>query len=308
MDFDLNADQRRLLDSVDKIIDSVGGVDRAQAISRRCEYDGALDTALSEQLDMSSTRLLERALVAETLAQRGTATTFGMRAILGSEIELPPGAIAITDYARSGPVRFLNDSASLVLLDGANARVVPGDTFASVPVQSSYGFPYGQFDRSDTDRTVQTGNGNRIRSLWRLAVAAEISGNAAMAIAATAEHLRSRNQFGKPLAQLQALRHRLADACVTAEAIRWMVRETSFFGDVRGFDLTAAYAADRAGGIVPDLVQMCGARSFTKEFGLQVYAMRMTALRLELGAEDVLANAVLAHQWEARWQSRLEQH
>jgi hypothetical protein len=41
---------------------------------------------------------------------------------------------------------------------------------------------------------------------------------------------------------------------------------------------------------------MCGARSFTLEFGLHVFAMRLDGLRLELGGRDRLAGQVLLHE------------
>ncbi len=295
MDFDLNPQQRALLDSVDDSIAATGGALRAHDVSRHGKYDAALDTALEERVDLSGAGVLERALVAEHLAQRGTATTFGLRAVLGCVLDLPPGPVAILDRARKGPVRFATVASSLVLLDDGDVCVsqVGRDAFAAVP--SSYGFPYGRVDRHSVAHGHRVGDGDRVRSLWRLVNAAEISGNAATAISVTAEHLRARRQFGQPLARFQALRHRIADAAVTAEATRWMVREAAFVGESRGFDLAASYAAEGAAVLVPELVQMCGARSFTIGFELQAYVMRLAGLRLELGGDDNLAKAVLAH-------------
>lgn len=295
MDFDLTARQARLLDSIDSTIDATGGVARAQELSRYGKYDSELDSALQETIDLSSAGLIERVLIAERLAERGTSTTFGLRALLASELQVPPGPVAITDTFRNGPVRFADVASTVLLIDGEDVFLSQPDTTSIPKIESSYGYPYGQVDRAGYVRTQNVRQGERLGALWRLATSAEIAGNASTAIALTADHLRTRTQFGKPLASLQALRHRLADASVTAEATRWMAREAAFLGESRRFDLVAAYAAQCATTLAPELVQMCGARSFTIEFDMQMYVMRLTGLRLELGGEDNLAAAVLAY-------------
>jgi hypothetical protein len=295
MDYDLSEIQQSLLDTVTNVVQGSGGVERAQAVSRDAGYDEELDTALRERVDLSGTGMLERVLVAEQLAEFGTATTFGLRAVLESEIELPAGAVVVADRHRSGPVRYGPAATTLLLLDGDTASLVELPAGRTSTIRSSYGFPYARLDREQLAGAECPVDGTRLRSLWRLATSAEIAGNASAATKHTAEHLRTRQQFGQPLAFFQALRHRLADAAVTAEATRWMVRDAAFADENRAFDLAAAYAADCAARLVPELVQLCGARSFTIAFGLQAYAMRLAGLRLELGGADHLAAAVLAH-------------
>jgi alkylation response protein AidB-like acyl-CoA dehydrogenase len=121
-----------------------------------------------------------------------------------------------------------------------------------------------------------------------LALIAEISGNANTAIRRTADHLTSRVQFGRPLASFQALRHRLADSAVSAEATRWLGREAAYQDDARSVARAAWYASTTAAALVPELLQMCGARGFTHEFGLHLFIMRLNCLRLELGGIDRL--------------------
>ena len=296
MDFDLSSRQQDLLDRVMGVVEDLGGLDRARAISREGAYDEHLDRALRARVDLPAAGLLERVLVAERLAEVGTATTFGLQSVLG--LAVPDGPVSITERSRNGPVRYASAHGRMVLLDGHRARVVALPGGAVSPVRSSYGFPYGRVERAQFDGDADgsdAGDGQRLRRLWRLATAAELAGNAATAVAETAAHLRTRQQFGRPLSHLQALRHRLAEAAVTAEATRWMVRAAAFTGDDRDIDLAAAYAADCAAALVPELVQLCGARSFTIGFGLQAFAMRLAGLRMELGGTDRLANAVLAH-------------
>jgi alkylation response protein AidB-like acyl-CoA dehydrogenase len=75
---------------------------------------------------------------------------------------------------------------------------------------------------------------------------------------------------------------------VSAEATSWLGRGAAFVEDPRAVLRAAWYASHTAASLVPELVQMCGARSFTVEFGLQVFTMRMNCLRLELGGIDRL--------------------
>ncbi|OLT16459.1 hypothetical protein BJF78_14420 [Pseudonocardia sp. CNS-139] len=109
-----------------------------------------------------------------------------------------------------------------------------------------------------------------------------------------------REQFGRPLATFQALRHRLAEAAVSAEATRWLTREAAATGDDRQAALAAWYAADTAAALAPELVQLCGARSFTLEFGLHVFTMRLDGLRLEVGGPDRLGGELAATMAEVR--------
>ena len=89
-------------------------------------------------------------------------------------------------------------------------------------------------------------------------MAAELGGVAQAVVELTAAHLRERVQFGRPLAQFQALRHRVANLAVDAEATRWMAREAAYSGQARPMWLAAAYAAAAGAALSPDAVQAVG--------------------------------------------------
>jgi alkylation response protein AidB-like acyl-CoA dehydrogenase len=186
-------------------------------------------------------------------------------------------------------VRWAAQADCVVVLDGSEARVLEAEQFDVEPVPSSFGFPYARVVARTTGRALPAGAGTALRSCWRLALAAEIAGNAAGGLAHVGTHLKSRRQFGEPLAMFQALRHRFAQAAVSAEATRWMVREAAASEDARNVLLAAHYAARTAAALTPELVQLCGARGFAREFGLHVFAMRLDGLRLELGGPDRLS-------------------
>ena len=294
MDYDFSASQQRVVATVDRVIDASGGIERAFALSVAAGYDRELDQALADAGVLDGSDLLERVLVAERLAELGVATTYGMRGVIDVDGLLPPGGVAVAVRGRHGPVRYASVADYVVLVDGDDLIAVDDGAKSVTRVRSGFGYPYARIAAEELDGTRLTGMGEAWRTRLSLVTAAEIAGNAAAAISRTAAHMRVREQFGRTLSTFQALRHRLAEAAVSAEATRWMVREAAFTADPRDIELAASYAAHTAAQLVPELVQMCGARSFTLEFGLHVFTMRLDGLRLELGSPDRLAARVLA--------------
>jgi Acyl-CoA dehydrogenase, C-terminal domain len=294
VDYDFSASQQRVVATVDRVIDASGGIERAFALAVAAGYDRELDRALADAGVLDGSDLLERVLVAERLAELGVATTYGMRGVIDVDGLLPPGGVAVAVRGRHGPVRYASVADHVVLVDGDDLIAVDDGAKSVMRVRSGFGFPYARIAAEELDGTRLTGMGEAWRTRLSLVTAAEIAGNAAAAISRTAAHMRVREQFGRTLSTFQALRHRLAEAAVSAEATRWMVREAAFTADPRDIELAASYAAQTAAQLVPELVQMCGARSFTLEFGLHVFTMRLDGLRLELGSPDRLAARVLA--------------
>lgn len=294
MDYDFSASQQRVVATVDRVIDASGGIERAFALAVAAGYDRELDQALADAGVLDGSDLLERVLVAERLAELGVATTYGMRGVIDVDGLLPPGGVAVAVRGRHGPVRYASVADHVVLVDGDDLIAVDDGAKSVTRVRSGFGYPYARIAAEELDGTRLTGMGEAWRTRLSLVTAAEIAGNAAAAISRTAAHMRVREQFGRTLSTFQALRHRLAEAAVSAEATRWMVREAAFTADPRDIELAASYAAHTAAQLVPELVQMCGARSFTLEFGLHVFTMRLDGLRLELGSPDRLAARVLA--------------
>jgi hypothetical protein len=294
VDYDFSASQQRVVATVDRVIDASGGIERAFALAVAAGYDRELDRALADAGVLDGSDLLERVLVAERLAELGVATTYGMRGVIDVDGLLPPGGVAVAVRGRHGPVRYASVADHVVLVDGDDLIAVDDGAKSVTRVRSGFGYPYARIAAEELDGTRLTGMGEAWRTRLSLVTAAEIAGNAAAAISRTAAHMRVREQFGRTLSTFQALRHRLAEAAVSAEATRWMVREAAFTADPRDIELAASYAAQTAAQLVPELVQMCGARSFTLEFGLHVFTMRLDGLRLELGGPDRLAARVLA--------------
>jgi hypothetical protein len=280
MDFDLSEAQHRRLDAVSAVVDAAGSSADGEQVDKLLLASDVLD----------GSDLLDGFMITEELARRGLGGAFGLHALVG---DLLPegrvaGRVAVAEAQQSGPVRFADSASTLIVLDGVHAVLYDPSSLDIRPENTVYGFPFAHVRASGAGRRLPDGHAARIRARWRLALTAEIAGNARSAIAKTADHLTSRRQFGRPLASFQALRHRLADAAVSAEATSWLGREAAFTNDDRAVVRAAWYASNTASTLVPELVQMCGARSFTIEFGLHVFTMRMNCLRLELRGIDRL--------------------
>jgi alkylation response protein AidB-like acyl-CoA dehydrogenase len=301
VDFDLTAGQRSRLDVIDEVVAACGGEERAASVARAGDYDAELDEKLGAAA-LAGATTLDRVLVAEGLARRGLAVACGLGTVLSATEPGvgTSGCMAVTTAERTGPVRWGAQADCLIVLDGEQARVLDASEFVAEPVPSSFGYPYARVQPTGVGRALATGAGTRLRSHWRLALAAEISGSAAGGLAVVTTHLRSRRQFGKPLSSFQALRHRFAEAAVSAQATQWLVREAAHAEDDRRITLAAHYAARTAAALAPELVHLCGARGFSREFGLHVFAMRLDGLRLELGGADRLATELVRGREDGR--------
>jgi hypothetical protein len=293
MDFDLDDRQRTLLGSVEQVV-SGSGLARAFAVSSANGYDAELDRALAAALDAhGDLGLLQRVLIADRLAELGTATTVGLALALGAAGDPGRTVAGFTVVGPTGLARFGAHAVTAVVGSGTDVRSVDLTGATVEPVQSGFGYPYARIVAAASP-IMATIDADRWSTALTLVRAAEVAGAAAAAVAGTAAHLRDRVQFGKPLATLQALRHRVAEAAVSADATRWLVRAAAYSSDPREVAVAASYAQQTAAALVPDLVQLGGARSFAREFGPHVHTMRLEALRLELGGPDRLADALNA--------------
>jgi hypothetical protein len=294
MDFDLDNRQTALLDRAEQVVTD-SGRERAYGVSVVNGYDPDLDAALRAALpqEPSALGLLDRVLLADRLGELGVATTVGLALAAGAATDaaLPPGGVSVV--GRTGLARFGLTSASAVVADGDRVRLVGLAGVRVEAVDSGFGYPYARVDVSGA-AGLATLDAARWYDAITLVRAAEVAGVAAAAVERTAAHLQTREQFGKPLATLQALRHRFAEAAVSAQATRWLVREAAYTGTPRAVAVAAQYAQQTAAALTPELVQLGGARSFAREFGMHVHTMRLAALRLELGAPDRLASGLNA--------------
>jgi hypothetical protein len=290
MDFDLDVAQRARLTHLAKVVESTGGHDRAFAVSVEGGFDAALDGAIGAESELADGDLLDAVLLVHDAARLGLAIDVGTRFVLGRDlpVTIPPGPVGFADLDRRGPVRFGADIASLIVVEGTEARFLT-DGFSATDVPSGMSYRYADVGGTSGGAALPDGTAAILRRHRLLALSAEIAGAADAGIEMTAHHLTEREQFGRPLGSFQALRHRLAEAKVSAEALGWLVRSAGYADDPQQIVLAASYAIDTASKVATELTQLCGARAFMREFGLQVFTMRMEAARVGLGNQARIA-------------------
>ncbi|BBY18562.1 acyl-CoA dehydrogenase [Mycolicibacterium litorale] len=130
---------------------------------------------------------------------------------------------------------------------------------------------------------------DRARGAVAALTACAAAGTIRWCMGAVTEHLRTREQFGKPIGTFQALQHRAADLLISSElatAAAWdAVRsvdepaEQHAIAAATGVLMAAVPAPD----LVLDTLTMFGAIGFTWEHDLHLYWRRATALAASLG-------------------------
>jgi alkylation response protein AidB-like acyl-CoA dehydrogenase len=132
-----------------------------------------------------------------------------------------------------------------------------------------------------------------VRSLAASLFAAEACGLADWAVDTAASYAKIRQQFGRPIGQFQAVKHRCAWMLTAAEqaaAVAWdaarACQETAGLDDA-GRDFAAAAAAtvavDAAVSCAHECIQVLGGIGYTWEHDAQLYYRRALSLRALLG-------------------------
>ncbi|NND66121.1 MAG: acyl-CoA dehydrogenase [Halioglobus sp.] len=320
MDFELNADQQAVLESVERLLEQRAGPARAIALNKEGEYDTALHEALAvagfNQIarDLAQgDRLagLEAALAVEAIARSGgvvaaAAQMLVAAALYANPIEGPVAICTARELTDATPVRYAAHARSLLVLGDDYARRValqPGDFEG---VRTSFGYPMGRRASGVTIEPTTAGEAldsdavDELRNWWRLGLAVEAVGTMDAALAHTVDYLSQRRQFGRAIGSFQAVQHRLSLCAIDVEASRWLAREAAFHGaQPEAVAAAAAFALQAADTLFTETHQLSGAIGFTCEFDLHVWSMRLLALRQELGGARGARRALVEARWGA---------
>ena len=129
-------------------------------------------------------------------------------------------------------------------------------------------------------------------ALGLIATCAEMAGAMRRMIELTVEHVRQRQQFGRPLASFQALRHHLVDAWCMAEQADAMVAYAAESYDRREHDRRAALSAAKvfmseARRLIGRYaIQFHGAMGTTEEVEVSRHFKRLMVLETRFGSHD----------------------
>ena len=107
-------------------------------------------------------------------------------------------------------------------------------------------------------------------------------------------HLLERRQFGRRLADFQALQFRLADMATELEAARLMVYRAAARLDARAPDATLAcamakrYATDVAFNVCNDALQLHGGYGYIKEYAIERYLRDVRVHQILEGTNEIM--------------------
>jgi hypothetical protein len=138
----------------------------------------------------------------------------GARALIGPALRLDlSGPIALATKLDGERVRFGAQAETALLLGEDSAYVASVD---SVTEDSrDFGYPIATV-RLAVQRELPTEARRTLLRWWRISNAVEIGSLASAALALTRDYLLNRQQFGRPIASLQSVQHRLANLHVQA--------------------------------------------------------------------------------------------
>lgn len=301
MDLALTPDQTAILAALDSLcrpheapsLHDCGLALTSPALDAALREGGFLDVGFDPDLGA-----VTAALVVERLARLPVATGAGasalVRPLLGEDVGSP---LCLVDAARPhAPVRFLAEGAHVVLVgDDVRSFTATAQGIAPQP-EALFAYPVARL-RGLQDGTPLPVTAEDVRTRWRIALAAESAGLLAGALASVCAHVSDRHQFGRPLASFQAPRHRLAQAQVRANGVRWLALKAAFTLDPGDAALAALHAQESARETVYDFHQFMGAMGMTLEHPLHLWTYRLKALIGEMGGRAGSALAAADAFW-----------
>jgi alkylation response protein AidB-like acyl-CoA dehydrogenase len=180
-------------------------------------------------------------------------------------VEAGAGVRAVPDAAldRGRPLAALE-------LDGAPAEPLAGDAAA---------------------RLIDAGS--VLLAAGSVLLAADAFGAAHQLVRTTAAYVSTRQQFGQPLAQFQAVKHQLANMALDVDPTRglWWYAAHAFDhareDAPRAAALAKAHVTERAQQVARDAVEAHGGIGFTWECDVQIWFKRVMFDRLWLGAPEL---------------------
>jgi acyl-CoA dehydrogenase len=120
---------------------------------------------------------------------------------------------------------------------------------------------------------------------------------AAQAFEDTAAYLRDRQAFGGPLAEKQALRHRMADMATEIEAARQLVyRAASLYQDgeecVAAVSMAKLFATEIANRVAYQAVQMHGGYGYMREFAVERFFRDVRLWPISSGTSEMMREII----------------
>ncbi|MAM62196.1 acyl-CoA dehydrogenase family protein [Maritimibacter sp. UBA3975] len=258
-------------------VEGWGRYDYGHALDARLEEAGFFDAAREEDLGTVAAAAMVHDVARVPVVIECAASAL-LRPFLGDDLPRP---LAVVVDDAPGAIRFLPQARALVSITPDAVRLARLDGQAE-PVESLYAYPMGvagqDLDWQPLDADPQT-----IRTLWQIALAAELGGVLDGGLASVLRYVREREQFGRPIGSFQGVQHRLATDAVWIDGARLLTLRAASTRDPAHAALALAHIQSHATRIGYDLHQFMGAMGLTLEHPLHRWTYRARALRAEMG-------------------------
>jgi len=149
-----------------------------------------------------------------------------------------------------------------------------------------------------SNRVGDEGEGFRIAMMGldggRLNIGACSLGGAGVCLDLAREHLKSRRQFGQPLADFQALQFKLADMATELEAARLMIRKAASALDAGDPDATQycamakRFATDAGFAICNEALQIHGGYGYLRDYPLERHVRDLRVHQILEGTNEIM--------------------
>jgi len=270
----------------------------SDALERALLDGGFLDVAFDPDLGC-----VTAALVVERLARLPFAVEAAhwalVRPLLCEELgeELPYPLCLIEESRARRPVRFGREGASVVVVGDSVSHFTAAQGHFRPEPEALFAYPVASLPAMPEARKMLAVSSAQVLTRWRIGLAAEAAGLLAAALACTSAHVTDRQQFGRPLATFQALRHRLAEAQVRTNGVYWLAMKAAATGLPADAAIAALHAQESARACVYDFHQFTGAMGMTLEHPLHFWTYRLKLLIGELGGRGEQALSAAQATW-----------
>jgi Acyl-CoA dehydrogenase, C-terminal domain len=303
--FEFNQDQTTFTTFLEQMLGSDEGAFRTTQDWGRHEYGTALDAQLDKNgfFDVAAEDTLGPVMAAEMIFQIAqlpvtieSAASALLRPFLVKNLPRP---IAVIDGDPTVPIRFLPVARSVIWISDTGIRTTTLQDGDVETVESLFAYPMGKIDATSLNWSPIETDPAHAFDLWRIGLAAELTGAMKGAHDSVLEHVREREQFGRPLGSFQAVQHRLADNVIQIDAARLLVLKAAF--SEQTFDATIAlgHTQNMATKITYDLHQFMGAMGLTLEHPLHRWTYRARLLRAALGGPSKAYGQAADARWGA---------
>jgi alkylation response protein AidB-like acyl-CoA dehydrogenase len=300
VELELSEDQKLLMAALDGLLAPyrsapTGGhayVEYSEALRQALAEGGFLEIAGQDGFGP-----LEAAMLIEAVASCPVSAEVAASTLMAPLLGIGGASLAIA-WAIDRPVRYL-DRAGTVCLFCEDGVLVGTPAPEDIRVERSVvAYPLATLRRvpgGAVRHPPEVADALRRRAL--IGIAAEAAGLMRGALDQTVQYVKDRHQFGQPLAQFQAIQHRLAEDAQLVHACRLLAFRAAWADNMRQASLACLYAQQAARKLIYDCHQFSGAMGLTLEYPLHLWTYRLKYLQGEAGGRGEQARVLADEVW-----------